>query len=169
MKNIILPSVNDRIDYLTVLEAVTEEKTEFSPEEAENLLAIYMKDADQKLGFANEALVKSVLALDVPGANLLDKTDADALTELCTLCADWEPNVEKAGTVKAAALNGAVSQSLALVFARAALDAYAGQNDITAYREDIVSLTKFLKQAEDKAFEDASKFLIRVRERVRTK
>lgn len=167
MKNIILPSVKDRTDYLTVLEAVTEEKTEFTPEEAKNLLDIYMKDADQKLGFANETLVKSVLAMDVPTVNLLDEADADALIALSDLCADWEPNVEKAGTVKAAALSGDVSQPLALVLARAALDAYAGQNDITAYREDIVSLTKFLKQAEDKAFEDASKFLLRARERAR--
>lgn len=169
MRNSILITINDRTDYLTTLEAVTGDKTEFSTEEAGTLLNIYRKDAAQRLGFTDETLVKAVLALDVPGVNLLDSHDADALADLCELCADWRTKPEKAAAVKDAALTGNVSAPLTLAMARAALDAYAGQSDIAHYRDEIKDLADRLRQADEEAFSDASAFLIRVREYVRTK
>lgn len=167
MKNDILFTVNDKSDYMAVLEAVSGAKTSFTEEEKASLLAIYIGSAEKQLGFAGGTLVKAILALDVPGANLLDKADADALAALSELCKEWEPKPEKAATVKDSALSGDVSQPLALALARAALDAYAGQSDLTEYREEIKALSEFLRLADEEMFSDASAFLIRVRERVR--
>lgn len=167
MKTNEISTIGSKSDYLAVLEAVTGEKTEFSQEDADKLLGIYRENAKNNFGFDDEALVKAVLALDVPAVNLLGKADADALAALSTLCGDWEGKPELAMDAKSAALNGAVSKSLALALARAALDAYAGQRDLTTYREDIKALVEFLKNADEDAFADASVFLIRVRERVR--
>ena len=166
MKNDIWTAVENKSCYLAVLEAVTGVKTGFTKEEKSQLLAVYADHAKNKYGFSDTDLVKALLALDVPGANLLGKADNSALTALSELCRDWEPDAEKAGTVKAAALAGNVSQPLALALARAALDAYAGQRDLTPFREDIKALAEFLKCADEDAFSDASMFLLRVRERV---
>lgn len=166
MKLNVLPEIKNKADFMVTLEAVSGEKTSFAAEEKERLLAVYMNSAADKFGFAGETLVKAVLALDVPGANLLDEADAGALDVLCALCRDWEPDPLKAAAVKAAALSGDVSQPLALALARAALDAYTGQSNISSYRDEVIALSKFLGQVEDKEFEDASVFLFRVRERV---
>lgn len=167
MKTDVFSIINSKTDYLAALEAVTGEKTAFTKDEKAKLLEIYADTARNKFGFEDGVLVKAVLALDVPGANLLDKADADALTALAGLCADWTPDAKKAGPVKDAALSGDVSRPLDLALARAALDAYAGQKDLAPYREDIKALAEFLKDADEDAFGDASMFLIRVRERVR--
>ena len=167
MKTNVISTINSKSDYLTALEAITGEKQSFTEEEKDKLLAIYADNAKNKFGFEDETLLRAVLALDVPAVNLLDKADADALAALCGLCADWEPDTEKAGPVKAAALSGDVSAPLTLAMARAALDALVGQQDISPYREDIKALAEFLKDADEDAFSDASAFLIRVRERVR--
>lgn len=167
MKINVLPTIDDKTDYMTALEAVTGAKTSFTEEEKAKLLDIYVKNAERGFGFEGETLVKAVLALDVPGVNLLDKDDADALTTLCELCKDWEPDTEMAEAAKTAVLSGTVSGSLSLALARAALDALADQKDITPYREDIKALAEFLKDADGDAFSDASVFLVRVRERVR--
>lgn len=169
MKNEIWTTVGNKSCYLAVLEAVTGVKTGFTEEEKSQLLAVYADHAKNKYGFADTDLVKALLALDVPGANLLDKSDADALAVLSDLCKDWEPKPEKTAAVKDVALSGDVPQPLALALARAALDAYAGQNDLTKYREEIKALSEFLKLADEEMFSDASAFLIRVRERVRTR
>lgn len=160
-------TISSKEDYLTVLEAVTGEKTVFTEQEAMKLMTIYLDNAESKFGFADEILVKAVMALDVHGANLLDKADADALAALSQLCADWEPKPEKANAAKTAALAGDVSAPLALALARASLDAYASQPDIVPYREDIATLAEALKQADEATFSAASAFLIRVHERVR--
>lgn len=167
MSNLILSSIGRKDDYLMALEAVTEEKTEFSQEDSEKLLTIYRENAKNNFGFDDEIMVKAALALDIPRANLLDKTNAAALAILCELCKDWEPKPENASAVKDAALSGDVAMPLSLAMARAALDAYAGQDDLDPYREEIKALAEFLKQADKEAFYDASVFLIRVRERVR--
>lgn len=167
MKNDILFAIKDKSDYMAVLEAVSGAKTSFTEEEKASLLAIYIEIAAKQLGFAGETLVKAILDLDVPGANLLDRADADALTALRELYMSWEPDAEKAREVKTAALSGDVSEPLALALARAALDILAGLSDIAPYREDINALAEFLGKAEKETFADASVFLIRVRERVR--
>lgn len=167
MRNSVLQYINNIEDYKTVIDAITGEKQEFAEEEASNLLAIYAKGAVNMFGFEAEVLVKAVLALDVPGANLLDKSDAGALTALSELCKDWEPTLEKAATVKEIALSGDVSAPLSLALARAALDTYASQSDLAKYREEIKALSEFLKLADEEMFSDACAFLIRVRERVR--
>lgn len=167
MKNDILFTLNDKSDYMTVLEAVSGAKTSFTEEEKANLLSIYTGSAAKQLGFAGETLVKAILALDVPGANLLNQADADALSALCELYKSLEPDAEKAREVKTAALSGDVSEPLALALARAALDILAGLSDIAPYREDINALAEFLGKAEKETFAEASVFLIRVRERVR--
>lgn len=166
MKSNILIRVDNKTDYMTVLEAVTGGKTEFTADEKTRLLEIYLDSAKNKFGVEDKTLVKAILAMDVPGANLLEEADAGALDVLCALCRDWEPDVEKAKAAKTTALDGNVSAPLSMSLARAALDAYAGQNDISSYREEVVALSEFLGQVEDKEFEEASVFLIRVRERV---
>ena len=173
----ILGSIGGKNDYLTVLEAVSGTKTSFTEEEKAKLLTIYSENAESGFGFADESLSKMMLVLDTapdknapgtsPLAGELGGADLDALSSLTALCGNWEGKPELAVDAKSAALNGAVSKPLSLALARAALDALASQKDITPYREDITVLTSLLGQAEDKAFEDASKFLIRVRERVR--
>lgn len=169
MKTDVLSNVDKKADYLMTLDAVTGTKESFTDQEKLDLLAVYEDNAKNKFGFDNETLVKAVLVMDVPGASLLDKTDIDAMSALCELYKDWESKPERAETVKDAALSGDVSQPLALALARAALDTYAGQSDLVQYREEIKALSKFLGLAEDAAFEDASVFLIRVRERVRVR
>lgn len=166
MNNRILGSISSKNDYLTALESATGTKTSFTEEEKAKLLAVYTQNAKRGLGFENEPLVKAVLALDVPGASPLDEADAGALDVLCALCGDWKPDVEKAEAAKTAALDGNVSAPLSMALARAALDAYTGQSNISSYREEIIALSGFLGQVEDKEFEDASVFLIRVREQV---
>lgn len=160
-------TIDKKEDYMTVLEALMGEKTEFTPEEAGKLLEIYQEDAKNKFGIADETLVKAVLALDVPGANLLDKADADALAVLAELCRDWTPGPEKISAVKAAAMAGGASQPMALAMARAALDAYACQSDIGPYREEIRALAGVVGQADEDSFAAACNFLVRVRERAR--
>lgn len=167
MKGNILDTIYSKNDYMTALEAVIGEKQSYTEDEKAKLLEIYADNAKNKMGFGDEIMVKAVLALDVPGANLLDKADADALVSLRELCADWERDPEKANAVKDAALAGDVSKPLALAMARAALDALAGQKDTAVYREDIAALAEFLKSAEEETFAEASRFLLRVRERVR--
>lgn len=167
MKSNEISTTVSKSDYLTVLEAVTREKTSFTGEEKARLLTVYADSAKIKYGFENETLVKAILALDVPGANLLNETDSKALETLRQLCGDWSPDAEKAATVKDAAMNGDASEPLKLAAARAALDAYANQSDLSPYRDEIKDLAGLLKQADEAAFSDASVFLIRVRERVR--
>lgn len=169
MKTDILSIINKKSDYMMALDVATGAKTSFTDQEKSELLAVYADNAKNKFGFDDETLVKAVLALDAPGANLLDKPDAAALAALSDLCKDWELKPEKAAAVKDSALSEDVSQPLALALARAALDAYAGQNDLTEYREEIKALSAFLSLADEKMFSDASAFLIRVRERVRTR
>lgn len=169
MNSGILNQIGNKDDYMKVIEAALGVKTDFTEAEKAGLLAIYQETSEGSFGFTDKTLVKAILAMEVPGANLLDKPDADALAALSDLCKDWEPNPEKAATVKDFALSGDVSQPLALALARAALDAYAGQNNLTEYREEIKALSAFLSLADEKMFSDASAFLIRVRERVRTR
>lgn len=168
-KNDILTAIRDRTEYTIVLDAVTGLKTSFSGEEVAKLLEIYRDNAKNNFGFADETLVKAVLAMDVPGANLLGKADAEALDDLCELCKDWAQNPEKAAAVAACALSGDVSEPLALALARAALDVYAAQDNVAQYREEITALADLLKGADEAAFADASVFLIRVRERARVR
>lgn len=167
MKEHMLSSIREKADYLALAEAVTGEKTVFTKEEKAKLLEIYAENATNRFGFENAVLVRAVLALDVPGANLLDKADADALSTLCTLFEGWDQKPERAGAVRTAALNGDVSEPMALAMARAALDTYAMQKDLVPYREDIRALTEFLRGAEEDAFSEGCAFLVRVRERVR--
>lgn len=169
MKADALSNIDKKTDYLMTLDAVTGAKTSFTDQEKSDLLAVYADNAKNKFGFEDETLVKAVLDLDVTGVNLLDKADADALSDLCELYKDWEPKPEKAAAVKGSALSGDVSQPLALALARAALDTYAGQSDIAPYREEIKALAELLKGADEGSFADASAFLIRVCERVRTR
>lgn len=154
-------TIREKDDYFTVLDAVSGEKTEFTADESQKLLDIYTKNGKRLFGFENEALVKAVLALLMPGTSLLDKADADALAILCELIKNEGP--DKANAVKAAALSGDVSAPLALAMARAALDAYAGQKDLAPYREDIRALADVLRGADEAAFADACVFLIHVR------
>ena len=163
----VIGTIDKKEDYLAALEAMTGEKTEFTSEEAGKLLEIYLERAKNKLGFGDETLVKAVLALDVPGANLLEQADADALAVLAELCGDWTPGPEKIDAARTAAMDGDVSRPLALAMARAALDAYAGQSDIGQYREEIKALAGVLGQADEDSFADACTFIVRVRERVR--
>ena len=166
MNSGILNQIGNKDDYMKVIEAALGVKTDFTEADMAGLLAIYQETSEGSFGFTDKTLVKAILAMEVPGANLLDKPDADALAALSDLCKDREPNPEKAATVKDFALSGDVSQPLALALARAALDAYAGQRDLTPFREDIKALAEFLKCADEDAFSDASMFLLRVRERV---
>lgn len=167
MRNSILVNTWELDKYQMVLDAATGKKTDFTEEEKAKVLAIYTERAKITFGFDDEVLLKSVLSLDVPGANLLDKADADALDVLCELYKDWEQKPEKALAAKNVALSGDVSEALSLALVRAALDTLAGQTDIAPYREDIEALAEYLKQAGEDIFSDVSAFLVRVRERVR--
>lgn len=177
MRNTVLNSLNDLNNYMTVLDAITGTKQDFSEEETAQLLAIYEDDAENKFGFTGNELVKMLLVLDTAAEKgkpdtsslfgILDTSDLSALAVLTALCVDWEQKPEPALTAKSAALCESVSEPLALALARAALDVLAGQNDIAAYREDIAALAEFLKNAGEETFTNASKFLIHVRDRVR--
>lgn len=177
MKNDILSSVLIKNDYLTIMEAVTGAKTSFTQEEKTHLLNIYLENAATAFGVRDATLLKLLAVLDTapdkaapetsPLAGDLDAADIAALTNLITLCKDWNPTPEKAQAVKATALGGGTSAILAQALARAALDVYAGRSDITPYQEDINTLAAFLKQADEETFSDASTFLIRVRGRCR--
>lgn len=168
MRNDILAGISDLNDYKMVVEAVTGEKKTFTVEESEKLLAVYEDCAERIMGITDQTLAKAVLALDVPGANLLDRADGDALAALCGLYKGREGILEKAEIIKELALCGDVSGPLALVLARAALDTYIEQSDIAAHRNEIKELADFLKDAADESkFGSASAFLIRVRKSVR--
>lgn len=169
MKSNIFSTIRNKEDYLTVFDAITNTKPSYTEDEKAKLLSIYTENAASELGFSDDTLIKAILVLDIPAVNLLNKADMDALSALSALYVDWELDVEKAHIVKDAALNGGVTQSLAISMARATLDVYLSQNDIAKYQKDINSLSEFLKQADAKIFSDACAFLIRVRERVRTR
>lgn len=175
MRNHILTSIEDKNSYLAVVDAVGGEKKAFTDEEKTQLLAVYADKASNKFGFSEESLLKLLIVMDtaqekgVPDTSALaeevSREDFSALCALCALYMDWEQKPELALKVKKAALDMDVSNPLALALARAALDALAAKRDISLYREDIIELSAFLRQADSDAFADASRFLLRVQER----
>lgn len=177
MRNNVLTSIDDLNDYMAVLEAITGTKQDFTEEETGRLIAIYEDEAENKFGFTGSKLVKMLLVLDTAAEKgrpdtsslfgILDMSDRSALGALTTLCGDWEQKPGPALAAKTASLTEGINESLALALARAALDVLAGQNDIAPYREDIAALAEFLKNAGEETFANASRFLLRVRERVR--
>lgn len=177
MRNNILNSIDDLDSYMVVLEAVTGSKKDFTAEETARLVAIYLDNAENKFGIMGDGLVKMLLVLDTAAekgrpetsslSGVLSKADLDALGALAALYEDWTQNPEQGRKARNAALAEGVDEVLRLALARAALDALAGQKDIAAYREDIAALAEFLKSAEEETFANASRFLLRVRERVR--
>lgn len=177
MKADILNTITNKNDYLAVLDATTGIKTVFTQEEKETLQNIYMSCSESWCGSNSPELAKLLLALDTapdkatpggsPLADGLSEADLSALGALYGLCADWERKPEKAEPVKTAALSGSASSPLTLALARAALDAYAGQNDAAQYLEEITALADLLRQTDDAGFTNASAFLVRVRERCR--
>lgn len=179
MKNDILTTIENKADYKLVLEALTGEKTTFTEEEKAKLLEIYHDSAVQKFGFDDDTLVRALLVLDTapengpdssPFAGLLDQGTLSALAALTALETGWRKATQDpapALAAKTTALEGGGSAPLNLALARAALDALAGQADLTPYRADITALADFLNGAGDETFTDASRFLVRVRERVR--
>lgn len=176
MKNEMLSAITSQKDYMAVADAIIGAKQNFSGEETENLLRIYMENGKRAFGFDDEFLVKMMLVMDTaagdgpessPMKDLLDKADLEGLGALHALCRDRGRRPEPALKVKDTVLSGGVNEKLSLAMARAALDVLVGQNDITPYREDINALAAFLKQAGEDAFADASRFLVRVMERAR--
>lgn len=186
MNNVILNAIENKGDYMAVLEAVTGMKKQFTDEETNKLLKIYEDNADRSFGLQDKKAVRTILVLDTadmgvenpmssaPLAALLNKVDLDALDSLIALYrADQKQKPELAMQMKdmilikdAVQTNG-MTNWLALSMARAALDILAGQRDITLYREDIKWLVEFLKQADENEFHDASCFLPRVIEHLK--
>lgn len=177
MTSDMIHTINSKTDYLAMVKAVTGLKTSFTQDEEARLFAVYQDRAEKKFGFTNETLLRLLMVLDTapdkttpagsPLAGALNKTDLDGFAALCGLHTDLEQEPEKARTIKGAALAGDVSGPLALALARAALDTYAEQRDLTPYRKDIEELVEFLKGADEASFTDACAFLVRVWERVR--
>lgn len=175
MNNKFIANISDKNEYVTVMEAVTGTKRSFTDAEKEKLRQIYINEAETNFGFANEELVKLLLVLDTaqdktdpagsPMADGLDKTSLDALGILAALHGSRIKKPELALAAKTAALNGDVSELLALALARAALDTLSVQQDIAAYREDINGLIELLNRADNEMFQQASMFLHHVRNR----
>lgn len=173
MNETILTSIHDKGDYLSVAEAVTGGKTEYTAEEAAQLLAVYEDKMAAAFGLNDKAMVKLFLVLDTadrdgdvkdaPLLNLAGEADQNGLTVLAEMCRDRSGAPELAVQAKNAALAGEMDEGLALALARAALDALAGRRDITKYREDISALIAFLGTADENKFYQASMFLWGVR------
>lgn len=179
MKSNILDWVDEKENYMAVMDAIVGTEKHYTDEDKKQMLDIYAKRAVDLFGFTDQVLLKALIILDTaqgpgktepresPVKDMVSREDLDGLSALCDLYADWQPDLNKAEAVKTNALSGDMSETLALALARAALDVYAGQKDLANYREDIAALAGMLKGADEAAFSDASAFLIRVRERVR--
>lgn len=175
MANIILTNVHEKNDYMNVAKAVTGGKTEYTAEEAAQLLAVYEEKMATTYALSDKGLVKLFMVMDTadrdseesvetaPLASLLGETDRNGLAALVALCRDRTDNAKLAVDAKEAALAREMDQGLALALARAALDVLAGRRDITKYREDISALIAFLDTADESKFYQASMFLWGVR------
>lgn len=175
MKSTILESIPEKADYLNVAEAVTGGKTEYTEEEAAQLLAVYEDKMAAAYGLTDKTLDKLFMVLDTADRNskepmktarlahLLSEADQTGLVILVELCRNRNSTPALAIQAKEAALAGEMDQGLALALARAALDALAGRRDIKAYRADINALLDFLGGADESKFYQASMFLWGVR------
>lgn len=175
MNDTILTSIHEKDDYLSVAEAVTGGKTEYTAEETAQLLAVYERKMEAAYGLKDKPLAKLFMVLDTadrdseepvktaPLASLLEEADQAGLAALVELCRDGYNTPELAIQAKNAALSGVLDEGLALALARAALDALAGRRDIAKYREDISALIDFLGAADESKFYQASMFLWGVR------
>ncbi len=173
MNDSILTSIKEKADYLSVAEAVTGTKQEYSEEDVAQLLAVYEEKMKVAYGLTDKAMVKLFLVLDTadrdgdvkdaPLLNLAGEADQNGLTVLAEMCRDHSGAPELAVQAKNAALAGDMDQGLALALARAALDSLAGRRDLKAYRADINALLDFLGGADESKFYQASMFLWGVR------
>lgn len=175
MNETILTNIQKKDDYMSVAEAVTGTKTEYTAEEAEQLLAVYKQKMADAYGLRDETLVKLFMVVDTADRDseesvetasltgLLDEADRNGLAVLEKLCRDGYNTPELAIQAKTAALAGEIDEGLALALARAALDALAGRRDIKDYRADINALIAFLREASEYKFYQASMFLRGVR------
>lgn len=157
--------ITDKNDYLTVVNAISGTKTEFTENEKQQLLSIYSNSPEIKAGFASDTLIKCILTLDVPSIDILDQPMSNALSALAELCRQPNPDVISINAVQNLILSDNIDQSLSISMARAVIDAFIVRDDCLMHHDQITALLNYIGKVESYVFTEATLLLFRVRER----